>query len=145
MGWYHDAPSLTDGRVWHLRVTVLVREYVYLFGNSFLLLNLHTQQIQVMSGQVTLLLATTQSVLTDLEPLIVTYGHILAWKKTSVLSFVRCPPVKADGAAMYWGHSFCVMYMFILLRVRLSRFDIIIYITIINVITIITIIYKGYM
>jgi len=38
--------ALTGGRVCHVRVTVLVCEHVYLFGNSFHLLNLHTHPAQ---------------------------------------------------------------------------------------------------
>jgi hypothetical protein len=42
-------------------------------------------------GQIILLLTVSRSVLLGLKPLIVTYGHILAWKKISVLSFVGRP------------------------------------------------------
>jgi hypothetical protein len=43
-------------------------------------------------GQVMLLLTVSRSVHLVLEPLIVTSGHILAWKEISVLSFVGRPP-----------------------------------------------------
>jgi hypothetical protein len=45
----------------------------------------------VRSGRVILLLTVSQSVRLGLESLIVTHGHILAWKEISVLSFVWRP------------------------------------------------------
>jgi len=47
---------------------------------------------QVTSDQVILLLPVNLSVRLGLDPLIVTHGHISAWKKISVLSFVGRPP-----------------------------------------------------
>jgi hypothetical protein len=45
------------------------------------------------------------SVRLGLEPLIATHGHILAWKKISILSFVGRPPWRVVGTAMYGSHS----------------------------------------
>jgi hypothetical protein len=73
----------------------------------------------------------SRSVRLGLEPLIVTHGHILAWKKISVFSFVGRLPLSVDGTIMYRSQSLRVMCLFILLCACLSRFDIIIIIIII--------------
>jgi hypothetical protein len=60
---------------------------MYLFF-SFVI-KIYTHIITVMNcGQVILLLTVSRSVRLGLKPLIVTHGHILAWKKISELSFV---------------------------------------------------------
>jgi hypothetical protein len=69
----------------------------------------------VRSGQASLLLTVSRSVRFGLEPLIVTHGHILTWKKISILSFVGRPPWRVVGADMYRGHSLvCVMWIYVL-------------------------------
>jgi hypothetical protein len=86
---------------------------------------------QIRSSQVILLLVS-RSVLLGLEPLIVTYGNILAWKEISVLFTVGRPSWRVDGTAMYRGHSLCLCHMYGHTLVCLSHFDIITIITIIG-------------
>jgi len=48
----------------------------------------------------------SRSVRLGLEPLIVTDGHILPWKKISVLSFVGRPPVHVQGSQSALCHVY---------------------------------------
>jgi hypothetical protein len=66
-----------------------------------------------MAVQVTLLLTISRSVHLGLEPLILTHGHILAWKNFSVLFLVGRLSWRVDGAAMCKGHSLHLCHVYI--------------------------------
>jgi hypothetical protein len=71
------------------------------------------RRLALFDCQVILLPTVSLSVHLGLQPLVVNHGHILAWKKISVLSFVRRPSWRVDGTAMSRGHSIflCCVYV----------------------------------